>query len=881
MSDHRSHRRNPSSDAGLTLPELLIVVSVIGIILTVVGSVVVVSLRSAGDVEGKINLAADEQSLQYDMPTDLASAAIVDTDPSLTPCGAACPADVVLGGSNVMLLSWSSERWVDGSAIEADTNVSYYFRPTPDTDEYQIDRIECTSTEGGAWSCTSRVVLASLPGPPGGGKFIPGDTEPRWVMQVSEPLSPDAIADDDFADSTTRKDAQRVVVTINGRGGADGLGGGSRQVSITAGGVLRGELEVNATDNAPTFYELPGDCGGPITLIVDNSELLTKRWHHHHHHNPTIDHGDAKEAFPGYKLKDDPPHDEPDRVANVRRGLREFIDALAGTPSQLQIVTFSDESHVLDPTGGNGWTHYVDLTDRDEVDALLDLIDDPTTITASGGANYEDGWFRAFYDPTGTLQEDIPDLTVFVQAEFPTVDRLRSRATPGVIIEGSPALPPPGWPTYNPEGEFDENGTYFSNGTDYSQIAFDRADWIADQVRARTRIVGVGAGDGLLDWLGDPGAPYDYQYERGARQYQMADQEYQEAKYEKLDKKGKWKKSSQSEYEDNNGDENPNFRIRWKSIKKKDYDKKNDASLDDSDPEADGYRFAYTDDWEWISEELYQANNDADFDDSDPEADGFRDAGREWVNRDSDAMEWYPTETESTAGGYRYHKVYTPDGQYADPPSWSWVMTRTLLSRLVTGGDQAVEGTWDGASAQGANASENGAYTNGDVAEIYVPERHWPFHDHDDDWDRVPFAMRTIAMSECGGSVTMSATLPGDVRPDAYFVFQATEFTDNDGNSLETEPVYVATDPIYPARAIEFDPPTDDHHWVTIFPSEKDYLITQYDVAATPWTCWGGIDELGPDAMETVPGESWPGVRVRIANDVAVSCQLNLVETGS
>jgi prepilin-type N-terminal cleavage/methylation domain-containing protein len=862
MSEHSSRT---GRDRGLTLPELLITVSMIGLISAAITAAVIVTLRSADTVEGRINLANDEQSLEYDMPTDLASASLVDTDPALTPCGAACPASVTLGGSNVMLLNWTTQRIGAGNTIvDVETNVSYYFLPTPDTSEYQLDRIACESIDGGAWTCAVRTVLRELPGPPGGGLFIPGDTVPRWVMQVSEPLSPDALTDDELADSTTRKDAHRVVVTINGNGGPSNRGGGTRQVSITAGGTTRGDLPVESSENAPSFFVLPGQCGGPITLIVDNSELLTQRWHHHHHHTPIL--GDVDnhpdEAWPGYKVKNDPPHDEPDRVPNVRAALREFVGSLAGTPTQVQIVTYNDEADVLDPTGNDSWTHYVDLSERGDVDALLAIIDG--SITGTGGANYEDGWFRAFYEPTGVLQNTTPDLTVFLQAEFPTVDRLRQRSAPGQIIAGSPPLPEPGWPAYDINGDFVDGpgGIYYSNGADYSQVAFNRADWIADQVRGSTRIVGVGAGDGLLDWLGDPGARYDFEYQRGGRQYQMAEEEYQEAKYEKQDNKGKWKKSNKKDYDENNttDDETDGWRIRWKKIKEKDYNKKNSTSDD-----TDGFRTAFGG-WSWISAELYAANNTT-ADDSD----GFRDAGFEWVTNDNDAMIWLPTTDERTDGGYRYDKVYSPTGEFADTPQSSFVMTRNLLSRLVTGSDFAVEGDWDQASK---------TYTNGDVAEIYVPERHWPWHDHDDDWDRVPVAMHTIAMSECGGTVTVSARDAANARPDQRFVFQTVELADENDVPLDVEPTILATDPQYPARAFEFDPPAGEDQWATIYPGNLSNL-TDYSPAATPWSCWSGLTALGADDMETVTitDEAWVGVKVRFSADEAVSCQLNVVSS--
>ena len=88
MSDRR---RTASRDRGFTVPELVITIALLGIIISVIASAIAVTLRNVDDVEGRTNLADDEQSLLYDMPTDLASASSVDTNPSLTPCGTDCP----------------------------------------------------------------------------------------------------------------------------------------------------------------------------------------------------------------------------------------------------------------------------------------------------------------------------------------------------------------------------------------------------------------------------------------------------------------------------------------------------------------------------------------------------------------------------------------------------------------------------------------------------------------------------------------------------------------------------------------------------------------------------------------------------------------------
>ena len=119
------------------------------------------------------------------------------------------------------------------------------------------------------------------------------------------------------------KNANRVVVTINGGGDADGGGGGINQISLTAGGTTRSTLPKDSTRNAPTFTQTQSRCGGPLTLIIDDSGSI----------------GSAMDT--------------------VKNGVRQFIESLAGTPVQIQIVRFDNTASVL---GTTEWSKYFDMT---------------------------------------------------------------------------------------------------------------------------------------------------------------------------------------------------------------------------------------------------------------------------------------------------------------------------------------------------------------------------------------------------------------------------------------------------------------------------------------------------------------------------------------
>ena len=59
-----------------------------------------------------------------------------------------------------------------------------------------------------------------------------------------------------------------MTVTINGGGTGSG---GVNQISITAGGTTRREIDANSLLGAPSLVAARSRCGGPITLIVDES----------------------------------------------------------------------------------------------------------------------------------------------------------------------------------------------------------------------------------------------------------------------------------------------------------------------------------------------------------------------------------------------------------------------------------------------------------------------------------------------------------------------------------------------------------------------------------------------------------------------------------
>ena len=69
------------------------------------------------------------------------------------------------------------------------TRVSY--RVTVVSGEYRLIRVECGGRVGADPVCETRIVLRKLEPPPPGVTFVPGETSPSWVVNVSQAAAPD------------------------------------------------------------------------------------------------------------------------------------------------------------------------------------------------------------------------------------------------------------------------------------------------------------------------------------------------------------------------------------------------------------------------------------------------------------------------------------------------------------------------------------------------------------------------------------------------------------------------------------------------------------------------------------------------------------------
>lgn len=415
-------------DDGMTLIELLVTISVMAIVVAVISSAVVVTLRQQEATQARTDVARWEQALALWLPADLASATDVDADPTTMPagCGTTCS-----GSSNVLEMSWG---------VAPDTTTVGYRYGADGAGGYRLIRVECPA----AGPCTSQTVLRDLAAP--GAGWAPPQPVPTSIIDVEVPLAVDATDDGGPTDGSTN--AQRVIVSVNGAPGTDGEVRSTR-VSFTAGGTTRSTIPAPRFEG-PTFLDAQSGCGGPITLIVDESGSI----------------GSADSA--------------------VESAVRNFVDTFSGTPTRLQVIEFSNSARVVGATGSE-WTKFYDLTEPSEVSALKSAL----SIDAGGGTNWEDALFRTFRDRQGNPYDGsnplapVPELVVFFTDGQPTRDRTNSKsddASTSMTIDAPYGFGSVGWWLFGAQGEIDPQ-------------AWFRA---SKAVNRNVEFIGVGVGGGFL-----------------------------------------------------------------------------------------------------------------------------------------------------------------------------------------------------------------------------------------------------------------------------------------------------------------------------------------------------------------------------------------------
>ncbi|HEY7626464.1 MAG TPA: vWA domain-containing protein [Ilumatobacteraceae bacterium] len=450
-------KRSGTRDSGMSLVEVLISVLLTAMLCTALAFSVTVVLKQSDNTTGRVNNARSEQNVGFWMPSDLASADAVSTDPAAMPCDAPCPPEANTGGSNALMLTWSVQTLdtATGNTVTVTTKVSYRYMQAGD--EWVMVRVECSTFGSQPASCSSRTMLHNLDGPPAGQAFVPGVSTPSWVIQVSQALDPASTGAPDETippDPTLKnKNGQRIVVTINGGGDFAGAGGGTNQISLSAGGTERKQnLATSDPSGVPPFIAARSRCGGNFALVVDVS-------------------GSIGATNMGSNISGTP------NWSTVRGSVYKFIEAFEGTPVKLEVVKFSTSASTLGASGDAQM--YYDMLDPAQVSALKALVGYPNTaggLQSGGNTNWEDGFHSLLQKSDDSVQPILPKTVIFFTDGMPTNSRLQS-ATP------TPTMDPTDAPLPGP------NSTYY-------QVGWNRANRLMRQYDADVQsLVGMFVGD--------------------------------------------------------------------------------------------------------------------------------------------------------------------------------------------------------------------------------------------------------------------------------------------------------------------------------------------------------------------------------------------------
>lgn len=931
LATRRANRNGQRPDRGMTLPEVMISVTITGMLVAAMATATSVILAQADNSQGRINNARSEQAVGIWMPTDLASAEIVNTDAGASPCGTVCPPNVNVGGTNALMLTWTGSIEGETTSIPTQTTVSYRYIQTLDL-EWQVIRVSCYSVDSAAPTCSQVVVLHDVAGPPPGTEYYAGVTPPVWVMLITLATDPAAPGDGTAGEGDPTyyvKNGRRVTVTINGGGDLAGAGGGADSITLSAGGTNR-ETELGTTNltGAPTFAATRSRCGGNFGLVVDTSGSIGSN------------------------------------MSYVRTGVTAFIDAFAGTPIKLQVVTFATTATTLG--AGAAWTKYYDMLVESDVTALKALV---AGLNSTGGTNWEDGMFRMFRNSDGTVQSALPKTMIFFTDGIPTYSRFNATSA------SSP-----------PVAHSDDSGLAQGSGSSYSQLSWNRANRVVREFEVDLeKLIGVYVGadtSGQSLWV-QQGAGYHLEnfikgyhldYQRGShlanweRGFNMTYQQgshlewqrgykltYQRSgsglTYEK--KTGStWGSTSRSSYESNNTvpGETDGWRARvsgslgsWTSTTLDNFTKSN---LNPPNTDADGFRavksysspYAF---WEATTQSTYNSNNS-----NSGESDGWRvitvntSPFTTWTDVTLSAYNAGNTTSDET-DGWRSIKAYaspyseweaTPEATYTSSnttadesdgwrattvytaPFTTWTsITQSAYNSGNTTADESDSyrtvniysspfSLWESTDEAAYNAGNTSTGTSDgwDASKAYTEP--FTFHEGSSsyyrpnrdilkqfiapsgavpavqsggvytnsaqatyyelpNWTQFSGAMTSMALAECGGTVTLQ-TKVGSANAADPFTYQSSV-------DLTT----ATTSALYRSGTFDYELSSGTAITVSISPMETSTLA---DYNPVSWSCKAGGVDYPFTTSPMVTGSPWSKITLSVAPNTAVSCVMTV-----
>ena len=225
----------------MTLVELLITVTILGIIMTSLSAAMIVILRSERPIKDHLSESKDITFLQAWIPNDLASASSRNIDPLYQPS-----TRTTLPGTNVLTLDRAD---ISTSGITTNYIVSYRYVSVGD--EWQLQRYEIRNVGLATQTITKVGVAHQLASPP-----------PTWNPTQS-PV---------HAVSVTSRN--QVVLRPIGEDVQVTFGSGEEFTTGGAGLSSQDQLPTDYTGGIIDPSAPPTRCGGTVTVVLDTSSSI-------------------------------------------------------------------------------------------------------------------------------------------------------------------------------------------------------------------------------------------------------------------------------------------------------------------------------------------------------------------------------------------------------------------------------------------------------------------------------------------------------------------------------------------------------------------------------------------------------------------------------
>ena len=238
---HKAKYQSSQRDRGMTLVELLITVTILGIIMTSLSAAMIVILRTEQPIKDHLSESKDITFLQAWIPNDLASASSRNIDPMYQPS-----TRTTLPGTNVLTLDRA-----DISTSGVTTNYVVSYRYVQVRDEWQLQRYEIRNVGLATQTITKVGVAHQLASPP-----------PTWNPTQSPT----------HAVSVTSRN--QVVLRPIGEDVQVTFGSGEEFTTGGAGLSSQDQLPTDYTGGIIDPSAPPTRCGGTVTVVLDTSSSI-------------------------------------------------------------------------------------------------------------------------------------------------------------------------------------------------------------------------------------------------------------------------------------------------------------------------------------------------------------------------------------------------------------------------------------------------------------------------------------------------------------------------------------------------------------------------------------------------------------------------------